>query len=797
MSTPAANSRSIFFAYAGQPGLRAEAMRDAITACSKRGIEARGWETLRVEGHILLDRITEAIESTDCCVAEISSNNPNVLFEAGYALARGKELYLAIDETDQDATKAWSGLAFVETIGRINYAGNADKLADTLVACMTEEPAHLIERLLAGARPRESNAIFAPGVPHKFNAADRLERLLERNTHLKLLASQDELGLAALPYYVEEIYRSSGAILHFMKPTRVRATEYNGRLSLLAGIVHGLDLPLLMVAEEGYRPPLDYKDLLYVYPSTAKLTEHVNHWLQTLPAPPGSNKRLGRLKLDIELPVRTFGQYVAESEKDSLTNYFVHTNEFEAVLTGRASVFTGRKGTGKTATMQQAVEEMRADRRILVVPIKPSSYDLAGLISVLGRFEDTSKRDYFLLQLWSYLLATEVALRCLTHAEGLPAGLGADPHIAELVDVVESLGIDRESDLSTRLDEAVARAVTSAENEAGGLYQVAEGLRTAWHSRLLPKLRTVLHDYDRVAVMVDNLDKTWERGVDFDKLSHFLLSLLVTSGRLQDELGKSKSGQPDANMTLTIFLRTDIYDVMTNYAREPDKINPQAIQWQDEELLIRVLEERYLANRSASVGSSAEALWKEVFCPEVHSMPTRDYFLWRALPRPRDIVFLGNAALTTAINRRHGTVLPQDFSHAEVSYSRFAVEALLVESEAQGFDLEEILFEFAGLDSTVTKDDLEEILGSAPDPESVKNWLIRTSFLGLETRDGRFVHVEGQSQARKKLKSAQRLATRLDRPLRYRVHPAFRPHLDVRDDDVHTDMGTEDADPGQ
>lgn len=758
-------------------------MREAAKASSKRGVEAHTWEDLHVEGQLIIDPILKQIDKADACIAEISSANPNVLFEAGYALAREKQLYFAIDETDQDATKSWSGLAFVETIGRINYGGNAQILASKIADLSGTATSPLIGSLLANARPREANAVFAPGVPHKFNAADRLERLLERKTHLKLLASQDELGLGPLSYYVSEIYRSSAAILHFMKPSRVRAEVYNSRLAFLAGIVRGLDLPLLMVAEEGYQPPIDYRDLLFVYSTTAKLSEKVNLWLSTLPSPKGSNKRLGRLNLDIELPVRTFGQYVAESEKDSLTEYFVHTNEFEAVLAGRASIFTGRKGTGKSATMQQSVEDLRTDRRVLVVPIKPSSYDLAGLLSVLGRFQDVSRREYFLVNLWSYLLTTEVAVRALAHAQSLPAGVGGDANISELASTMERLGIDVDSDLTSRLDEAIAHA----EQSSDALYSVSDSLRAQWHGQLLTPLRSLLHSYDRVAVLIDNLDKTWERGVDFEQLSHFLLSLLVTSGRIQSDLEKSKRGQLPVTMTLTIFLRTDIYDVITQYAREPDKINPQAIQWGDEELLIRILEDRYLANRSSDGERDADSLWTEVFTPEVHSMTTRDYFLWRALPRPRDMIFLGNAALTTAINRRHNVVLAQDFSHAESIYSRFAVEALLVESEAQGFELEEVLFEFAGLDSTISEDDLAEVLDGEQDPESIRNWLIRTSFLGIETRDGRYVHVEGESEARKKLKAAERLAKRLARPLRYRVHPAFRPYLDIRDDDLHSD----------
>jgi len=784
MST-AENQPKAFFAYAGGPPLRAEATRESLVAVGRWGIDAEGWEALCVGGKILIDAICDGIEKADACVAEVSSMNPNVLFEAGYAIALGKSLYLALDETDEDANRAWSGLAMLDTIGRLNYGGNSERLAEQVASHMSEDPLPLIDALLAGGRPKEANAIFAPAVPHKFNAADRLERLLERKTHLRLLASQDDLALAGLRYYVHEIYRSSAAVMHFMAPSRVRAQGHNARLSLLAGIAHGLKIPLLMVAESGFQTPLDYKDLLFVYSSTAQLTERVETWLASLPTPQGSNRRLGRLNLDIELPIRTFGQFVAESEAESLSDYFVHTNEFEAVLTGRAQVFLGRKGTGKSANMLQSVEELRKDRRVLVVPIKPSSYDLAALVGTVARFEDTSKRDYFLLNLWTFLLLTEMAIRALAHADRQPAGYGGDPNLAELAETVAQMGVDREGDMSSRLDDVISKCA----NEGQELRVASDTLRQNSGQRLQPVLRRALHNYEHVAVLIDNLDKTWEKGVDYENLSHFLLSLLVTAGRIKSDFEKFTKDKPSVAVTLTVFLRTDIYDVMTKYAREPDKINPQTIQWHDEELLIRVLEDRYAANRKRRSSDAERELWSELFCPEVHGLPTRDYFLWRALPRPRDIVFLGNAALTTAIDRRHSEVLAQDFAFAEKVYSRFAVEALIVESEAQGFDLEEILFEFAGLDATISTADLTSVLSSTTDPAAIERWLVRTSFLGLETRDGSFVHVEGESEARKKLKAANRLSTRMERELRYRVHPAFRPYLDIGDDDLLLEDG--------
>lgn len=81
---------SFFFAYASQPGLRAEAMRAAVEACEARSLRAKSWEDLRIEGRLIIDPILEAIVDANACVAEVSSSNPNVLFEAGYALGIGK-----------------------------------------------------------------------------------------------------------------------------------------------------------------------------------------------------------------------------------------------------------------------------------------------------------------------------------------------------------------------------------------------------------------------------------------------------------------------------------------------------------------------------------------------------------------------------------------------------------------------------------------------------------------------------------------------------------------------------------
>lgn len=788
MSEVRAQKLKVLFAYPGKPNLRAETMRDTAKRIGEGGDDAQTWEKLAVEGRVLVDTICEAIDKADLVIAEVSDLNSNVLFEAGFALARNKHLWLILDETDDEANRHWKEIGILSTVGRVDYSGSSDRLVRIWRDRRNELSGlpRLMDSLMSGGKARQADAVFAPGSPAKFQAAVSLERTLGRRSDLTILGAADDFGIAPLDFYVKEIYRSSAAIFHLMAPKRVRSTEHNARASLLAGVARGLDLPTLMVVEEGFQSPLDYKDLLFSYDSAAVLQERVERWLEELPKNPGSNKRLGRLALDIELPLRSFGQYVAEYEREELTNYFVNTSEFQSIMAGDAKVFVGRKGTGKTATMSQAVLDLRKDRRNLVVPIKPSAYELAGFVEFVEALDSESQSEYVMLNLWVYLLYTEVAVRAVSYASERPAGTGTNSALLELVSELNDLAVNPDDDLSVRLEQAVATLANEPRRDGESTHAfVGRVLGLHRLPRLKELILQTLKDFDRVAVLIDNLDKTWEKGIDYRVMAKFILSLLSAIGRVEKDFARPPSGLKPVKITLTVFLRTDIYDAVARFAREPDKVGVLSVRWHDAELLLRVLEERYAANRSKRSGAKKFDMWEEVFEPEVRGIPTRDYFLWRALPRPRDFIYLANAALKTAINRKHSIIKASDIIFAEQEYSRFAIEALLVESDAEDFDLEEILYEFAGLSSTLSAEELDTALTGNGDVFAVRDWLIRTSFLGIEVSEGEFKHVEGSEDAKRQLRVATRTAKKLTHPLGYRVHPAFRMYLDVRDDDLH------------
>jgi len=779
---------TVFFAYGSQDSLVSDTMQEAAKILLGNGIQAATWEDLPVAGRHLISAICTEIDRSEVVIAEVGSLNGNVLFEAGYALGKGKVLVPVLDETKADAVLNWKALGLLTGLGRLDYTGNASKLAVFYMkqAPRKDEPL-VLDRLLSGASPKEANSVFAPAPPVHTTALSSLTKMLERDRDWSPRGSSDDLGVAPLELYVKELYRSSAALISVLGPDRTRAREHNARASFLAGIAHGMALPLLIVGEPSFVSPLDYQDMYFGYRNSSDLQKRVRSWLDANHLKWISDgTRSGRLALDIELPIRSFGQYVAEYERDQLADYFVPTSEYEAMLQGHSKIFVGRKGTGKTATMQRMVDDLRQKKSTLVVPIKPANYELSGLVETLKTIESESSTDYMLLALWSYLIYTEIAAQVVRHFDTHPAGWPTRPEIEELRLELERLNVKLDDDLSARLERAVADLTTVALSRAGSDREgVAKVLRAEQVKRLRTKLSAAIREYDRVAVLFDNLDKAWQRGVDYPTMSRFLLSLLVASGTIERELRRDQSGTDGPTFTLAIFLRTDIYDIVSTYAREPDKIETLEVRWRDEDLLLRVIEERFSALRTGSQTGVQPNVWAEIFAPEVRGLGTRDYLPWRVMARPRDLVYFANAALTSAINNRHNMVLQKDFLSAEQVYSEFAVDALLVEGQSETFDLEAVVYEFVSAPAILPSTEVLAMLAKHGDPDEIRDWLLRSTFLGVEIGAGKFEHVEGASRAKRRLRVAQTSADRDTRPLRFRIHPAFRPFLEIRDDDLY------------
>jgi hypothetical protein len=779
----------LFVGYASAPEVSREALYTASREIRATGaIEVIAWEDLNTSGRIVLGKITRAIDSSVACAFDISTNNENVLFELGFAIARAKPILLLLDQTDQDAARRWKQFQLLSAVGYDPWS-NAE---DIKAAFFRARPDHatgtlyhdLIEAELTPAIP--GSLFYLPSY-NRTEPARQITRALDHEVRrgVRLFtADPTESSVSPLQWYATKAYETSGSLFHFDAPRRELAALHNPRTALVAGLAHGLNRPLLMLAEEDYSPPFDYQDLLRVYRSGSQCRAILEQWLQTLDLRPRSDVRAARVRLSTELRTLRFGEHVAENEVDILSDYFLQTAAFDDVISERNTLFIGRKGTGKTANMYQAAARLAEDARNLVVVVKPASYEFSSLLSILPSLSP-SLQQYSIEALWKFLLQSEIANAVLRVIESRVPGIPFTDDEKKLIDFVETNQFGLRDEFGVRFERTVSAIadlrLSASTSEASG----RDHLNEAFYSHAITQLRAllgpILKGRRRVAVLIDNLDKGWERSADLPILARLLLGLLSAIGRVRTDFEKEDYWRARISLTVATFLRSDIYAYVRDVAREPDKLPVALINWEDTEVLIRVLEERFLAARPD--GTDAFELWQRFFCSTVLGTPTRDYLLLHSLPRPRDLIYLCNAAIVAAVNRGHERVEEDDILAAERVYSQFAFESLLVENGITISKFQKILYEFLGEPAVLSESHVRSLIRSAGIDErlveSIVARLKAVAFLGVETASERFEFPEQILGVERAQVLARKLSEMRGTEPRLAVHPAYRAYLEM------------------
>lgn len=781
----------LFFGYSARPAILSETMRSAAATLSDGSatIRAVSWEDLVVDGRLIINEVEAAIDQCTLGIFELSTLSDNVLFELGLSIAKRKRIGILVDSQDARANKSLRDLSLLTTTGITAYRNTAD-LVGKISRLTSLGATPLWDDLTGGVAlpPVEPNKIFYMPSFKEDDASQRLSRVLDSYDRFDITTvDMDEYGGSPLAWFAEQIYTSSSAVFHMTPERAILSETSNARASLLAGMARGLGRDVVIIMEDTARPAIDYRDLAMHYRNAVDLEKQAIAWMEALRSFARPTATRVRRHISVELSALRFGNHVAESDQDGLEQYFVETRDFRDVVDAAATIFTGKKGTGKTANMLQAAELLKSDARNLVCAIKPASYELEALLDVLRRISSRHLGDYLIEGLWKYLIYTEVAARAVDEAEKRPAGISSGSPMDQLRTHMEEQHRGVEASFSIRLDMLV-RSLEIVLNEGIDESQVESArqkVNTALFSNTLKNLRgligAALSDRKRIAVLVDNLDKAWQRGADLELLSRLLLGLLTVIGRIVDEFKRDSPRKSPVNVTLTVFLRSDIFAYVREHAREPDKISTTEIEWRDTDLLARVLEDRFMASKP---NVTAKDLWEHAFVPHVKGMPTREYLLSRVQPRPRDLVFFANAALLRASNAKHEHVEEKDILEAEAEYSTFAFLALLVEGVAAKIDLEQILYEFAGEKSIITEARLGRILKEVKDVGS-KDYLIATlrrlGFLGIETSESFFDFGGTEGEMRRANVLSRKLTKAYRKPQRFQIHPAYRAYLEIEE----------------
>lgn len=777
-----------FFAYPSVPPSIGESIREAIKTLKTAHYELTSWESLCIGGKYVIDTICQEIDGSDLFCADVTFLNPNVAFELGYAIAKNLRIWLILDTSYATAKRDWDHFKALAPIGYNNYTNSreivqrfyADSPFNDLKSTIYED--HIHPSLTAGA---PDHILYLKSL-YENEASIRVGSELERTRIPLRIDDPKEHSSSNLVWYAKNIHSSRGVLCHISSPERTGSAALNARYALVAGVAYGFGKPLLMLCEGDYLGPFDYRELARHYATAHEARLYFGHWIDPIIAKWKEDREdtkayASRVSQAAELKGLNLGDPIAENEADQLLSYFVDTSAYQKATQGHSVLFVGRKGCGKSALLYKLESDLRDDRRNVTAIMKPVAYEVQAVVRLLSGFAGIDEKGFAIESLWKFLLLTELGNSVANEIEARRPE-SHSPDDKTLLFVMNQKYRGLRNDFSLRLDQCVNEILTVAGGAKSKRIGISETLHSGVIKDLRDSLRPILERRERVTILIDNLDKAWDKSSDLDSLSRIFLGLLGATQRVSDDF-LPKGKHAGVSLQFVIFLRSDIFYAILPYAREPDKISRFDIDWSDESALLRVIDERLVA--SSAIKVPAEKLWDKFFCATVKGHPTPHYCASRVLPRPRDLVLLIKEAVSIAVNRGHPKVEEDDLASALKGYSQFAVESLVVEGSNEFPQFEEVIYQFIGSSAYVSHEQVYDILKRANVPanmhEAVLNQLCALGMLGLEVHPSDYTYADDAQEYRRALVLARKLAEERKDQLNYCIHRAFWPFLDIAD----------------
>jgi hypothetical protein len=752
-----------FFAYPSKPSDFVETVElfiDEFNGTYSNLAKITSWKNIGATGRIIIDQVCSFIDKSEMFLCDLTYLNSNVLFELGYAISHKKQIWLAINSTNENAIKNFRKLGIISGIGYTEYQNSYDLTNRflTYISDITNKTSiydDLLSVMISDGRKR--NSIFYLKSEINSDASIHLAKKIQSTSIPVITDDPFEISMQPFNWYLQNVIDSLAIVAHLSKEEEgvFRSLLQNEKYSLICGIAYGLDKPLIIFAHAPYMTPLDLKDLLFIHERSSDINSPLDEWLDKvnhlfIANTVKSFETISSLKSIIGLQKVYLGEYVAENEQNGLSNYFIPTASYQDALnSGQYLLYVGRKGSGKTANLYQIAEKLRQDKRNFVCVVKPVDYELEDVLRLLKSSISKTDPGFLLESLWKFLIYTELA-------SGIYNQMNSRPRYIDLSEVEKNFVkfvTDNErlvlTEFTLRMEEAIEELCKLDEvaNLQGQRAKVSEIL----HKHLLGELRHHLGDLlvnkFNVTVLVDNLDKAWEKGKSLKELSNFLFGLLSGGQEISRDLLRETSKFKGINFSLIIFIRSDIFNQIQIEARESDKLSFTKIDWNDHRLLLRVIEERF----SSSLGQDdlSEDIWKKYFTPNIYGESTQNYILRKILPRPRDIIFFCKNALSNAINHKNSVISHEDILQAEKNYSEHVFMSLLAETEVRFNEIESFLYELAGSSEIITKIDIKQIMKKLDITESkiddIIKLLCESTFLGQEIAPGIFEYLYEES----------------------------------------------------
>jgi hypothetical protein len=775
-----------FFAYSSRPESCGFAIENAIKEINKsEDYNICSWTAMNKYGRILIDEILLEIDNSDFFCADLTGVNDNVLFELGYAISKDKPLFIIFDTSIIDSTRRFHELGLLTTIGYQSYQ-NSSNIVKSFYDFASKNLIGSFDSLVKlYAKNSERKALLYIKSKYTTESSRQIPSIIDEYKIPVIIDDAFETKVQPISWYIEQLSNVHAIICEFLPTSRIGFELQNSKSAFISGLSYGLNLDTLIICEEPYETPIDYRDLLKKYNSPSKCKNIVLPFVQGLyeniaKILTTKNNLSKKVKNRSEFQNINFGDCIAENEKDELSDYFIETYLSNELIRKDLNIVVGRKGAGKSATFLYLKETLSYDKRNIVCLITPIDFEIDGLVSLIEDISDEFEKNYLVEAIWKFLVTTEIAKNIYEKTKNKPVYsiTSFETQFIEFIEKNKELYID---DISTRLENRIQQI---KENSSIKLKQsefknkITESLHLETIYALKQHFANIIESNKKIIVLIDNLDKSWRKDDKVATVSRIILGLVSSADRIVGDISIIKQKHTKLNFNLTIFLRSDIYKNIIQYAREPDKINPIWLKWNDYEVFFRIIEERF----SVLNNKESAELWTKYATHDVDGEELREYIIKRILPRPRDIIYFFQRAQATAIARGHSMMNSDDFKNAYSEYSVWVFNSLKVENGITIKQMEDFMYGLSDSCKIISLTKLTEILNTAkidiPSPDYLEYFidhLISLSILGREIRLNEF-EFEYEFNFEKKNKI---LSMRLENR-RFEIHKALHPYLGIK-----------------
>lgn len=772
----AAAKPSAFVAYTGRDGDLSERIltgvrkANAVTGCPVR---YEPWEFNDISGKALISPIIEGIDASPFVVADITYLNLNVVYEIGFSIGRKKKVLLLRNsqiEGDRDIAKA---VGIFDTIGYTSYVTDED-LRHQLTSFISEDS------LPFEASVNHKAPVYVVPNNGKTEASSFLiSRIKKARYRYRSFSSTEDVRLSATDA-ISQVAQSAGVFAVLDD----RNQEQMIRALFVAGLADGMNKPLLLLASYMTEVPLDVRDNVKFYKDKGDITDIVADFCpeinakqqESSPPPITSPNLLGQVAV---------GDPTAENEMTTLENYYLPTDHYLRASRGEVNLVVGRKGSGKTALFIRLRDTTRADKRNIVVDLKPESYQLLKLKDEILEHLAEGSRQHLITAFWEYLILLEVTYKLLEKDQH---SYRFNHKIRDLYEELEAIykgskGVS-EGDFSERimqLSQHLAESYSTKSYGAQGGKITAEVLTEILYTHDLRALKASVSKYlehkENVLVLFDNLDKSWST-IGVDKIDAVTLRCLIDAGR-KVERDMQKRGHV---FRCIVFVRNDVYQHLMANSPDYGKEMRATLDWSDRDLLRELLRLRLVSNLEEDFETASfDDIWAAISVSHVFGEESSNFLIDRSLMRPRNVLKLFNHVRAFAVNFRKEKMDQDDYYKGLKAYS----QDLLVELDRELSDVfpeaKELLYYFLDSSSTLDSNQLRSVVLEAGIPEdkfeTIRDFLLYHGVLGLSLDDkDQYIFDVGYD-----LKQILIRLKRLGDQARFILNPAFAPALEIKD----------------